>query len=245
MRRSISREASRPGSRPSLNAGQAAVWSPDGQRIAYYAFPPVALLERAANGAGQQETILQAPQGVYVGDWSPDGHTLLYEEVGSDNRTNLWLFPRAASASDQRKPAPYLKAPSNQSNAQFSPDGKWISYTSDESGHQEIFVQSFPQGDAKWQVSNSGGNYARWRRDGKELFYRALDGKLMAVPVRATAHGLEFGASAPLFRIIEPLGLHSYPYDVAPDGRILALVPANENEASLTILINWQAALKR
>jgi dipeptidyl aminopeptidase/acylaminoacyl peptidase len=144
------------------------------------------------------------------------------------------------------KAAAYLKTSSNHSNARFSPDGKWIAYMSDESGQEQVYVQGFPATDQRWQVSDGGGNFATWRRDGRELFYRAPDGKLMVASVRAAGQGLEFGSPTPLFRITEPVGPHTYPYDVSPDGqRILALTTGTEdNSATLTVLLNWQAGLK-
>src|SRR5205823_2331490 len=112
-------------------------------------------------------------------------------------------------------------------NAQFAPDGKWVAYTSVESGQEEIYVQSFPKGDIRVQVSNGGGAFARWRRDGKELFYRALDGKLMVASVRSAGSGLELGTPAALSRITVPQsGARFYAYDVSADGqRILTLMP--------------------
>src|SRR4029077_16637431 len=149
----------------------------------------------------------------------------------------LWLVP----LNGDHKPLAFLKSKFNQFQGEVSPDSKWIAYTSDESGRSEVYVHSFPVAGARWLVSNGGGNFARWRRDGKELFYRALDGKLMVAAIRNAARGLEFGTPAALFRISEPQGQFSYAYDVAPDGqRILALVPARVtgDAASLTVVVN-------
>jgi hypothetical protein len=146
------------------------------------------------------------------------------------------------------KPQVYLKTPYNEMEGQFSPDGKWIAYTSDESGRNEIYVRGFPDNGVKIPVSNGGGGLARWRRDGKELFYRALDGRLMAALVRSTDKALEFGAPAALFSTTEPAGVFAYPYDVSPDGqRILALAPAavEAGASPLTVIVNWQATLKK
>ena len=132
-------------------------------------------------------------------------------------------------------------------NAQFSSDGKWVAYTSDESGQQQIYVQGFPATEAKWQVSNAGGNYPRWRRDGKELFYVALDGMLMGTPVAAKPQALEFGTPVRLLRTATPIGPHPYLYDVSADGqKILALAPSRDAGAmlQLTVLVNWEALLK-
>ncbi|SPE36110.1 Serine/threonine protein kinase (fragment) [Candidatus Sulfopaludibacter sp. SbA6] len=224
--------------------GFVAVWSPDGQRLAYHLANGPSLFERNANGAGQEETVLQSKYAVYINDWSPDGRYLMYTETSPDSQYDLWLLPTTGD----RKPVPFLKTSFNESHGQFSPDGQWIAYTSDESGQTEIFVQSRAAGQFKGQVSNGGGGFPRWRRDGKELFYRALNGNLMATSVRATAHGLEFGTATALFRIVEPLGTFAYPFDVAPDGqRILALAPAGggSNSPPLILLVNWEASLKK
>jgi hypothetical protein len=220
------------------------IWSPDGRRVDYNAINSTSIVERSASGSGQPETVFKSPHPVYVDDWSADGRYLLYEEVDESGRMNLWLLPRNTAVPATGKPVPYLKTSTNQINGQFSPDGKWVAYSSDESGSQEVYVQSLPAGEEKWQVSNGGGDFARWRRDGKELFYRALDGRLMAVSVHAAGRGLEFGSPAPLFRTNPPFGPHAYPYDIAADGqRILSLAAANEGDtAGLTVLMNWRSA---
>jgi Tol biopolymer transport system component len=139
-------------------------------------------------------------------DVSPDGRYLLYSQDEQDGSFGLWLLPRSAAPATDRKPVLYLKAQGMQSTAQFSPDGKWVAYSCTEAGQFEIFVQSFPNPDVKIQVSNSGGNFPRWRRDRKELFYRATDGRLMVVSVRGSGRGLEFGTPVALFRLAEPVG---------------------------------------
>jgi len=109
----------------------------------------------------------------------------------------------------------------------------------------EVYIQSMPRSGVTWPVSkNRGGGYPRWGRDGKELFYRALDGRLMAVKVRSTPRGLEFGMPVALFPLPEPQGGFAYPYDVARDGRILVLAPQGGSTYSLTVMTNWQSALK-
>jgi dipeptidyl aminopeptidase/acylaminoacyl peptidase len=224
--------------------GFVAVWSPDGQRLAYHIANIPNLYERDKNGVGPEERVLQAKHAVYINDWSPDGRHLMYTETTPEGQGDLWLLPTTGD----RKPIPFLTGPFNESHGQFSPDGKWIAYTSDESGHPEVYVQSIPAGRFKSEVSSSGGSFARWRRDGKELFYRALDGSLIATPVRTVPQGLEFGKGTTLFRIVEPLGSFAYPYDFTPDGqRILALAPPQEAHSGgpLTLLVNWQASLKR
>ena len=183
-------------------------------------------------------------QPAYGNDWSLDGRYLLYSEAAPDTQWDLWILPAARDS----KPQPFLKTAYNELEGQFSPDGKWVAYTSDESGRNEIYVRGFPDSSVKIPVSNGGGGLPRWRRDGKELFYRALDGKLMAVPVRSSAQALEFGAPAAVLSTMEPTGVFVYPYDVSPDGqRILALSPAASEAGglALTVIVNWQEALKK
>jgi dipeptidyl aminopeptidase/acylaminoacyl peptidase len=222
--------------------GYAAVWSQDSQRIQYGAISQV-LLETSASGVGSASVFLQAQNDVFVSDWSPDGRYLLYQELSPETLGDLWLLP----TSGDRKPIPYLKTPFNEVNPQFSPDGKWVSYTSNESGRDEVYVQSFPAGGPKFPVSTNGGDLARWHPDQTELFYRALDGKLMAVPVRQAGQGLEFGTPVALMSVRQPsAGVALYPYDIGRDGRILALAPvAGEAASPLTVILNWQAALKK
>jgi Tol biopolymer transport system component len=224
--------------------GFVAVWSPDGKKVAYQVVGSSRLYTRSANGVGSEEKLLESRFGVYINDWSADGRYLVYTESAPETKYDLWLVPTFGD----RKPVPFLKTPASEWQGQISPDGKWIAYTSDESGRPDVYVRSFPEGAAKWPVSNSGGSFPRWRRDGRELFYRASDGLIMAAIVRAAGQGLEFGSPAALFRVVEPLGAFSYPYDVSHDGtRILALNPGEgaSNAAHLTVLMNWHAGLKK
>ncbi len=219
--------------------GAIPIWSPDSRRIVYSEEPGTTLWEKSAGGTGEDVALLKSDDIIFADDFSPDRRHLMYSTLSLDTQFDLWLLPMAGD----QKPVPYLKTRFSESHGQFSPDGKWIAYRSNESGRDEIYVQTFPASGTKYLVSGGGGGYPRWRVDGKELFYRALDGRLMAAPVQTTEFGLEFGAPVALFHVIEPLGQFPYPYDVSPDGqRILALAPAKD--VTLTVLINWQAGLK-
>ena len=130
--------------------------------------------------------------------WSRDGRFLLYAahnaKTGVDD---LWALPLVG----ERKPFPVLQTPFQVGAGQFSPDGRWVAYESNESGQVAIYVRPFPGPGGQWQVSNAGGTQPRWRSDGTELFYVTPDGRLMAVPIAAGADGqaLEAGAPMPLF----------------------------------------------
>ena len=228
--------------RLTYDGGFVPVWSPDGHRIAYHDAAQTSLFIIAAGG-GDQQRVLESKDLVYVNDWSSDGRSLMYTKVSTATLNDLWVLP----TSGDRTPVPVLVTPFNESHGQFSPDGKWIAYTSNESGQEEIYVRSMPAKGSS-RVSTSGGSFARWRSDGKELFYRSLDGRLMAVSVATVAERLEFGAPVGLMPIAEPLGTFAYPYDVAPNGdKILALTPAGSehNVIPLTVIVNWETGLKR
>jgi Tol biopolymer transport system component len=222
-------------------------WSPDGQRIAYSGSPSGApnIYVIATTGHGDPERLTNSANTQIVVDWSPDGRFIIYAEqpndVSAPTKSGLWILPLA-----DRKPILFVQTAYQQAHAQFSPDTQWVAYTSTESGRAEIGVQSFPAGRAKWRISSNGGDYPRWRKDGRELFYLAPDQTLMSVAVQRSAGLLEFGPPTPLFKIpVATRGAASaidYPFDVASNGqRILGLNPSGDGEVqSLIVLSNWQ-----
>jgi Tol biopolymer transport system component len=116
---------------------------------------------------------------MFPSDWSSDGRFLTYYRTDPKTGLDIWVLP----LDGDRKPFPLIQTEFNESQSQFSPDGRWVAYVSDETGGPQIYVQSFPKLTGKWQVSTDGGTQPRWRHDGKELFYLALDQQLMAVTV--------------------------------------------------------------
>jgi len=157
------------------------------------------------------------------------------------------VLPLTAEGSGAaRKPVPFAQNPFNQSFAQFSPDGRWVLYESDESQRREIYLAPFSRASEKHQISPNGGEKPRWRQDGKEIFYQALDGQLMAADVRMRGETVEVGAVRALFaRIAKVVG---YPYDVSADGqRVVAVMPVGRQQAAepITLVENWTAALKK
>ena len=147
------------------------VWSPDGAHVAYASDRSgrTGLYQKPANGAGGEQLLLEPSGTRNLDDWSRDGRFLLYSQFDSKTRSDLWLMPLAGD----RKPAVYVNSEFNETHGQFSPDGHWIAYASDESGRPEIYVRPFPltADSGKWTVSSGGGVTPRWRRDGKELFF--------------------------------------------------------------------------
>ena len=164
------------------------VWSPDGSRIIWRSNRDgrYDLYWKAASGAGPDELLLKSSNISKVPtDWSLDGRFLIYYEIDPKTKRDIWVLP----LSGDRKPFPFLQTESSEAAGQLSPDGRWMAYTSDQSGAFEIYVRSFPSGGGQWQVSTKGGTGPCWRRDGKELFYYAPDGKLMAVEVKSGPRG--------------------------------------------------------
>jgi len=237
-----------------VNGG--AAWSPDGSRIGFLSTRNggVDLYWKLANGAGQEELLLKEGSSDVSNDWSRDGRYLLYsrQAPGPRSKSGLWVLPVAGTAAD-RKPSPFLQAEFNVASGQFSPDSHWIAYASDASGRPEIYVQPFPASPAggQWQVSTGGGTQPRWRRDGKELFYIAPDGKLMAAEVNSHAE-FHAGIPRPLFdtRLVSStatVGVADvFWWDVSPDGKkFLVEMTAEESTGNpITVVLNWTAGLK-
>jgi Tol biopolymer transport system component len=227
------------------------IWSPDGERIVFRKGGPPNLYGTKADGSGAEERLLESHDSNTPLDWSPDGNWVLYHRLSNDisaqTRSSLWLWPTRGG-----EPRPYLQTSHRQGTAAFSPDGKWVAYASDESGRDEIYVQSFPAGGPKWQVSSAGGNFPRWRRDGLELFYLGADRKLMSVTVRRTNGRPDFAGPAPLFPLQTgvhsiALGPYTYPYDVAPDGNhFVVLSPVGEVDVpAITVATGWAAVTQK
>ena len=147
-----------------------------------------------------------------------------------------------------RQPFPFLQTEFEERQAQFSPNGRWLAYISNESGRFEVYVRLFPPAAGKWQVSTGGGEQPRWRRDGKELFYAAPDHTLMALDVKTDAPTLQSGVPKALFgtRIIES-GTPGSDYAVTADGQrfLLNSLIEEASHSPITVVLNWAAGLKR
>jgi eukaryotic-like serine/threonine-protein kinase len=139
-----------------------------------------------------------------------------------------------------------VNSPFNEARGRLSPDGRWIAYTSDESGQTEIYVTPFPSLAGKWRVSTSGGNWPRWGRDGKEIYFLSADSThLMSARVDGRGSQFNVGAIETLFEARWRLGAR-YPYDIAPDGRILAATLVGQPTATpITLVVDWLADVKR
>jgi eukaryotic-like serine/threonine-protein kinase len=222
------------------------VWSSDGNRVVFASTRkgPFNLYLKLSSGAGADELLLESDQGKVPTDWSVDGRFLLFRSNDPQTGFDLWVLP----LSGDKKPIPFLKTPFVERDGQFSPDGKWIAYQSNESGRFEIYVQPFPGPGGKFQISATGGAQPRWDKNGREVFYVSLDGRMMAAPVKLSPDGqsLETGTPAALFPVRiagGPLpGSFKQQYAVSSDGqRFLVNLAADEGVSSpITLILNWK-----
>ena len=181
--------------------------------------------------------------------WSRDGRFIVYYEINPQNKNDLWVLPTGGAPGD-RKPIPFLRTEFTEDLGQLSPDSRWMAFDSDRSGRREVYVRPFPPRDGEWTISIAGGEQPRWRGDGKELFFVAADGKMMAVPVKAAAGAkpsFEAGAPVALFDAHMPVYTASFQYDVSGDGKRFLIATYDSGGAStpLTVVTNWKAGMKK
>ncbi len=231
-------------------------WLPDGQRVIFHR----TLVSKAQDailsalvGSTAAETVVFEPTddiGVHAHptDVSSDGRYLAYETGDGRNSVGLTSVVSVRALAGDPQATTHGPATSEQSQGAFSPDGRWLSYSSDLSGRFEVYVDGVPEPGTRIQVSANGGHSARWSRGGKELFYLATEGTLMAVPVRSL-QPLEFGQPVKLFQFASPgrgRAGGKAPYDVTADGqRFVINAVVRQNEPSILVLLNWPALLKK
>jgi Tol biopolymer transport system component len=219
------------------------IWSPDSKRLFFSSSREGVsnLYHALSDRPGSEELLLRTSAWKVADDVSPDGRFLVYETTDPKRRVDLWILP----LSGDRTPRPLVATPFGEFAAQISSDGRWIAYTSNESGRDEVYAQAFPGLGGKWQVSTAGGGAPRWSRDGKQLFYFGSDGRLMVADIRLTP-SFESGPPVPLFKVPLPESPDRQ-YDVSPDGtRFLANVLLGPTEAQpLTVVLNWSAGIDR
>ncbi|HEX6126318.1 MAG TPA: hypothetical protein VFZ23_13170 [Pyrinomonadaceae bacterium] len=224
------------------------VFSPDEASVVFYSNrgDRSTFLRKSSSGAGVEEVVLDEGVGSYPDDWSPDGKYILYEKnAGARNKVDLWVLPMTAG----EKPFSCIESPFEEAHSRFSPDGRWVAYTSTESGRSEIYIQSFPVGNGKWQVSTAGGDQAQWRSDGKELYYIAPDRSLMSVSI-GSGNSLEISRPSVLFQTVIPLtGITDDRNNFVPakDGQrfLINTLADITNSQPLIMVLNWAGGLKK
>jgi serine/threonine protein kinase len=224
------------------------VWSADGRSLLFASQRrgPNDFYQKLANGAEPEREVLKSETIQWPNDWSSDGRFLIYQKMALQAKYDLWVLP----FDGQRKPFPFLQTPFDEQQAQFSPDAKWVAYTSDETGMPEVYVQSFPAGADKSKVSTSGGCQPRWRRNGRELFYLSADRRLMSVDVSLSPK-LAIGTPVALFSTAVPpggVGTGAAPdYSVSADGqRFLVRSPSDRRwPTTMTVVLNWMGRISQ
>lgn len=193
------------------------IWSPDGQRVAvnWFSAGTNTLFERPSGRDGTPTSLVSPAGGVWPVSWSPDGRFILYVTNGTGTSNDIWVLP----LSGDRRPYPYRQTQASENWAAFSPDGRWIVYSSTEGrGQAEVYVAPFPVRGEPRRVSADGGTQARWRKDGKELYYLAPDRRVMAVAVDGGGDTFDAAGPEPLFTVDHPYGAY-HAFDVTADGQ--------------------------
>jgi eukaryotic-like serine/threonine-protein kinase len=227
------------------SSSQAPMWTPDGARIVYRGTRKGFrnLFWKAADGSGEEQSLTTSENMKTPVSISPDGKSLAFTEVDRATGNDIWLL----SLDGDHEARAILKTGSSEGSPEFSRDGKWLAYNSNETGRPEIYVQPFPGPGGKSTISTDGGVEPVWSRDGRELFYRNGD-KLMAVAISTTP---VFSAGVPRLLFegrYEPTGTGTGGYDVSVDGRRFLMIQPTEPEQPATqvsVVINWFEELRR
>jgi serine/threonine-protein kinase len=226
------------------------VWSPDGRHIAYQN-SQTGLFWVRSDASSPPEHLLKSEHPVYPRSFSPDGKRLAYSETYPETGADIWTLPIEGIDSDHPiagKPEAFLRTAANEFDPAFSPDGRWMAYTSDESGNLEVYVRPFPGPAAKWQISSASGRIPVWSKSGRELAYETLDGRLMMVSYVVTGDTLTPGKP----RLWSDQTLYvGNSMDLAPDGKRFAVLMAQQpsngpsSPGGVSLLLNFFDDLKQ
>jgi serine/threonine protein kinase len=233
------------------------VWTPDGQRIVYSSQEKGGVSNLwwiRADGAGDAQRLAESKSPQFGNSWRPDGKLLTFRQTNPDTSGDIMTLSVEGNEKSGWKagePKPFVNSAFNEVEPAFSPDGRWLAYQSNECSNYEIYVRPFPGPGGKWQISTGGGQYPRWSRDGKELFYRTDDSMIMVVTYTATGGSFHAGRPQP-WSPGQPIdrGAGNYSFDVHPDGRRFAVLKAPGTGQSapmnkINLVLNWSDELKQ
>jgi dipeptidyl aminopeptidase/acylaminoacyl peptidase len=191
------------------------IWSPDGSQVVFnrFSFGRSELYLASSDSSGSEETLLSDSDGVWPLSWSPDGKFILFVKNSARTGNDIWVLP----LSGDRQAYPIFQTQYAENWASFSPNGKWIAFSSTFSGMPVVYISPFPTDGKVLRVSDYGGTQARWRRDGKEIFYLDPEKNLMAVPINDGGPDLEVGNARSLFQTNYPYPPY-HAFDAGTDG---------------------------
>lgn len=220
------------------------LWSPDGRRIAYWSDATGAsgITIKQLSGSGEAELLTPFSDEVVLKDWSRDGNAIAFDFNGATG-TDIWVV----STTGDRKPQPFLNGTYDEFDARFSPDGRYMAYVSNESGREEVYVQTFPDRSEKWQVSTRGGYDPRWSANGHQMYYLSTDQQMMSVPIRLSP-AFDPGTPAALFtaRVFLPGNARIHYAVTADDQTFFLFSPADSRSVpTTTVAVNWMAEMSR
>jgi eukaryotic-like serine/threonine-protein kinase len=219
------------------------IWSPDGSRIVFDSDRKgvQSLFVKAASGTGPTAELWSCGDELFPNDWSRDGRFLAVNRLTAKTSWDIWIFPMDGKS----QPFAFVTGPFLEILPVFSPDERYVAYMSNETGRFEIYVQQFPGPGGKWQVSANGGVEPHWSADGKTIYFRSLDGKIMAAPVD-TGPAFSAGVPVALFTAQTLPGPRRNDLLVTRDGqRFLLLSPVGrEGITPMVVILNWPSALK-
>ena len=220
------------------------LWSPDGSQIAYASQHDATtrfVFIKPADGSRPEKKVGEKTGHLHLEAWSPTGDVLAIVDTAGADGGDIWFLRMAA-----QKFEAFLQTPFAERSPRFSPDGRWIAYVINESGHDEVYAQAFPGPGGRWQISTDGGVGPAWAPNGREVFYRNGD-KMMAVPIESNATSLSAGTPALLFEKRYALSGSDQYYDVAPDGqRFVMLRPdAPVTASAINVVQEWTRELER
>lgn len=237
--------------------GSSPVWSPDG-KIVVFTGRDGNLYRKDASGGGNEELLLKSDNPKHASDWSRDGRFLFYTEIGANTRGDIWVLPNPLGPAGESKPYPFLQTAADETQAQLSPDGRWVAYISDDSGANEVYVRPFPTGEGRWRVSVKRGIDPRWRGDGRELFYEepptdrqqaAFEWNFMAVPVTGGPNGsFVAGTPLPLFSHalwVRMTDMNESSYAVSADGQRFLVLSKPDMQERIQVLTNWTQQIEK